>query len=251
MSRHRNAPIAVVAPSSTAASTAAVSAAAALISGCLAGCGGMQHIRPHTARHREYEPGAYEQASTSVSEGSLWQDGSRGLFADFRAGRVGDLVTVRIDEDPHAMGGAGTQVDREANYSLGVDGLFGLTTALARAYPDLDPTRLVGLMSSSSFDGHGQTSRSSRLEAAVAVRVRRVLPNGDLFVEGTKVLLVNDEELHIYLSGVIRPQDIAQDNSISSGSIADAEVEFTGRGDLSQTQRQGWLARLLAEITPF
>lgn len=215
------------------------------------GCGGTQHIRPHTARHREYEPGAYEQASTSVSEGSLWQDGSRGLFADFRAGRVGDLVTVRIDEDPHAMGGAGTQTERSSEIQMGVDGLFGLTTALARAYPDLDPTQLVGLMSSSSFDGHGQTTRSSQLTASIAVRVRRVLPNGDLFVEGTKVLLVNDEELHIYLSGVIRPQDIAQDDSISSGSIADAEIEFAGRGDLTQTQRQGWLARLLNEIAPF
>lgn len=217
----------------------------------LVGCADMQHIRPHTARRRQYDDGDYASAPASVSTGSLWQDSSRGLFADFRAASVGDLVTVEIDENPQAIGDARTQTSRDSSYQLGVNGLFGLTQALSAAYPGLDPSRLLGLVGSSSFDGNGSTTRSSRLQASVAVRVRRVLPNGDLFVEGTKVLLVNDEELHIYLSGVVRPQDIGQDNTVSSGRIADAEVEFTGRGDLTQTQRQGWLARILTEVMPF
>jgi len=217
----------------------------------IAGCGEVQHIRPHTARHRDYDPGNYESATRATSDGSLWQESSRGLFADFRAAQVGDIVTVHIDENPHAIGDAQTQTQRDSQYSLGINGLFGLTAALASAYPDLDPSNLLGLVGSSQFDGRGSTRRSSDLQASIAVRVREVLPNGDLFIEGTKILLVNDEELHIYLSGVIRPQDIRQDDSVSSGQIADAEIEFSGRGDLTQTQRQGWLARILQEITPF
>jgi flagellar L-ring protein FlgH len=217
----------------------------------LTACGEIHHVRPHTARHREYDEGDYERAPAAVSDGSLWQDTSRGLFADFRAGQVGDLVTIRIDENPQAMGDASTQLQRDSSFSLGLEGLFGLTTALARAYPDLDASRLIGLVGSSSFDAQGRTARGSRLEASIAVRVRRVLPNGDLFIEGTKVLLINEEELHIYLSGVIRPQDIGQDNSVGSGQIADAEIEFTGRGDLTQNQRQGWLAQILNNVTPW
>jgi flagellar L-ring protein precursor FlgH len=106
-------------------------------------------------------------------------------------------------------------------------------------------------MSSTSFDGKGDTTRSSRVQAAMAVRVKKQLPNGDLFVEGTKVLMVNEEELHIYVSGVVRPEDIAQDNSVASSVIADAQIEFVGRGVLTDNQHQGWLTRFLTQINPF
>ena len=214
-------------------------------------CGETQHIRPHVARHRDYDPGTYEEEPHATSAGSLWRDTSRGLFADFRAAHVGDLLTVLIDENPRAAGDATTRSEREGSYSMGIDGLFGLTAAIARAYPDLDPHQLIGLASSSSFQGGGSTERSSRIRASIAVRVRRVLPNGDLFVEGTKVLLVNEEELHIYVSGVVRPADIAQDNSVSSSRLADAEIEFAGRGGLTDAQRPGWLAQILMQVAPF
>jgi flagellar L-ring protein precursor FlgH len=215
------------------------------------GACGPSHIGPFSPRVRHYRPGRYDAGSRPVSQGSLWEENGRGLFADFRATRVGDLVTIRIDETPRASGDASTTMDRQSDMSAGVGGLFGITTALARAYPDLDPSKLIELASSSSFAGTGDTERSSRVQASIAVRVYRVLPNGDLYVEGTKVLLVNDEELHIYISGVIRPEDIEQDNSVRSSLIADAQVEFTGRGVLTDNQEQGWLARILSAINPF
>jgi flagellar L-ring protein FlgH len=79
----------------------------------------------------------------------------------------------------------------------------------------------------------------------------QVLPSGDLFIEGTKVLMVGEEEHHIYVSGVVRKIDIAEDDTIPSSRIADAEIEYTGRGDISDTQRRGWLGRLLSKIWPF
>jgi flagellar L-ring protein precursor FlgH len=214
------------------------------------GCGEVQHIRSHHARRRDYDPGQYEEAPRAVSSGSLWLEGSRGLFADFRAARAGDLVTVVIDENPRATGDATTRTGRESSFEMGVQGLFGLTTALAQAYPDLDPEQLVGLMGGASFEGGGSTGRSSRLRASIAVRVRNVLPNGDLFVEGTKVLMVNEEELHIYVSGVVRPADIVEDNSVSSARLADAEIEFAGRGGITDANHPGWLHQLLMQVSP-
>lgn len=225
---------------------AALLAASVLTIGC-----GPTHIRAHTPRSRNYEPGEYERAAEAVSEGSLWQDSSRSLFADFRANRVGDLVSIRVDESPQASGESSTDMERESSMGFGVPNFFGFTQALTAAYPEIDPTKLVELMSSSSFSGTGDTQRGSRVRASIAVRVKQVLPNGDLFVEGTKIIMVNDEELHIYVSGVIRPQDIQQDNSISSALVADAQIEFTGRGPLTDNQQQGWLTRLLQAINPF
>ncbi len=227
-------------------------AGATLLAACtLSGCGEVQHIRSHTARHRDYDPGAYEEEPHAVSQGSLWRDTSRGLFADFRAAHVGDLVTVVIDESPTATGDAQVQTDRQQSYEMGVDGLFGLTAAIARAYPDLNPEQLIGLVSHNTFQGGGSTARSSRIHASIAARVRRVLPNGDLFVEGTKVLMINDEELHIYVSGVVRPADIIEDNSVSSARLADAEIEFSGRGGVTDATHPGWLAQILQQIAPF
>lgn len=212
---------------------------------------GPQHIRPFTVRHRAYQAGRYDSGSRPVSTGSLWEANGRGLFADFRATRVGDLVTIRIDETPEASGDASTQMQRDSSMSAGATSFLGITTALARAYPTLDPSQLLNLASQTNFDGAGETGRASRVRASIAVRVQRHLPNGDLYVEGTKVLLVNDEELHIYISGVIRPEDIEQDNSVRSSLIADAQIEFTGRGVLTDNQTQGWLTRLLSALNPF
>ena len=76
-------------------------------------------------------------------------------------------------------------------------------------------------------------------------------PNGDLYLEGTKVILINAEEYHLYISGLVRPSDIAQDNTVASNRVADAQVEFTGRGDVADQQRKGWFGRMWDTINPF
>lgn len=212
---------------------------------------GPSHIAPYTARHRDYQPGEYEREPEEVSPGSLWQDSSRSLVADFRASRVGDLVTIRVNESPKAAGDAATDMDRASSQSFGASQLLGFAQSLRDAHPDIDTEQLISLMSQTQFSASGETTRGSRVQAAIAARVRRQMPNGDLFIEGTKVLMVNEEELHIYVSGVVRPQDIEQDNSVMSSLIADAQIEFTGRGSLTDNQRQGWFSRLMSAINPF
>jgi flagellar L-ring protein precursor FlgH len=202
-------------------------------------------------KERKYKEGKYETGLQPVTSGSLWPENGRGLFADFRAYRVGDLVTIRIDESSEAAGDASTKLDRESSESLGVPNFLGLTTALAKSYPDINPEALVEWMGKSNFRGQGDTSRDTRVTGSIAVRVKRVLPNGDLFVEGTKVILINDEEVHIYISGAIRAEDIDSLNAVSSSAIADAQIEFSGRGVLSENQQRGWFSRLFAKIRPF
>jgi flagellar L-ring protein FlgH len=225
---------------------------ALVIAGVLGGCG-PQHVRPFTPRERVYKEGAYaaRSAAAKSSNGSLWSDASGGYLEDTRAVRVGDVVTIRVGEHADARGGATTKLSKGASREAGVDALLGLVPAIQKAYPNIDPTRLIELMASSDFTGDGQTRRAGQLTARIAVRVVRELPNGDLFVEGTKVVLINQEEYHLYVSGVARPSDIEPDNSVDSARLADAQVEFTGRGDVADQVDRGFLTKLLDSINPF
>jgi flagellar L-ring protein precursor FlgH len=217
-------------------------------------CGGAANtIAAYKPRQRQYEAGPYAQHEPGAkpSDGSLFSEAKGGYLEDTRAVRVGDVVVVRIDESADAHGGATTKTSKESNAQAGATALFGLTQALQKAYPGVDSSRLLEYAAKSNFVGMGDTSRKGVLQGSIAVRVARELPNGDLYVEGTKIVLINNEEYHLYLSGVARPADIAQDNSIPSSRIADAQVEFTGRGDVADQQRKGWLARFFDTINPF
>jgi flagellar L-ring protein FlgH len=107
------------------------------------------------------------------------------------------------------------------------------------------------MASSFDYEGSGKTERAGKLSGLIGVRVKQELPNGDLFVEGTKVVMINHEEQHLYVSGVIRTADIAPDNSVDSSLISDARVEFTGRGDINDQVERGWLTKILDFVNPF
>lgn len=213
---------------------------------------GPRHVQPFTPRQRVYNPGDYAQkeASSKPSVGSLFSDANPGYLQDTRAVRVGDFVIIHINESADAQGDSNTNLSRDGSGSTGFDSLLGIVPALKRAYPDMDTTKLISFASKAGFVGSGTTERKGQLSGDIAVRVVREMPNNDLFIEGTKVVLINNEEYHLYLSGLVRPTDIGQDNSIQSTRIADAQIEFTGRGDLADQQRKGWLARLLDTFNP-
>ena len=218
----------------------------------LTGCG-PNHIQPFTARDRKYEPGEYAalRADARPSRGSIYSEAQPGYLEDTRALRVGDVVMVRINENAQAQGGAHTNLKKDTSRSAGIDSLLGLMPALKKAYPNINPAELVKMASSLDFDGSGKTERAGKLNGLIGVRVKQSLPNGDLFVEGTKVVMINHEEQHLYVSGVIRTSDIAPDNSVDSSLIADARVEFTGRGDINDQVERGWLNKILDFVNPF
>jgi flagellar L-ring protein precursor FlgH len=128
----------------------------------------------------------------------------------------------------------------------------GMLAALTKPSTRMSiPAQLFATESEMSFTGSGKIARKGTLSATLPVRVKQELGNGDLYVEGTKVVMVGEEEHHIYLSGIVRTADIADDNTVPSSRIADAEIEYTGRGDVSDQQRRGWGSRLLARVWPW
>ena len=208
------------------------------------------HIAPYVPKHRKLDPGSFGDRSRPAN-GSLYAEGANGFFEDPIASRIGDILVIKIDEKDLATHTADATLNKADDTSYGMPAALGFAAALAKKYPGVDPAKLFETTSSQKFSGNGAVARKGQVTATLPVRVRQVLPSGDLFVEGTKVLKVNDEELHIYVSGVIRPEDIAQDNSVRSSVVADAEIEFVGRGVLSDNQSQGWLTRLLSAVNPF
>jgi flagellar L-ring protein precursor FlgH len=212
------------------------------------------HIASYTPKHREYALDL--QASKEdepQSEASLWHPGRPAsmLFTDARALRVNDLVVIKIEEVANAKRSADTDLDRESSSAAQVTAFLGLMSKLKKINGSIDPTLSVGGSSNTSFKGEGQTARTEYLTATVPAMVRKVLTNGNLFVEGHRVILVNNEEQHFYISGVVRPIDIDQENSVKSSMVADAEIEFVGAGVLTDNQRQGWFSRYLGWLWPF
>jgi flagellar L-ring protein precursor FlgH len=210
------------------------------------------HIGDYVPKQRDYEPGKYAASDPSFapSPGSLFSDAQRGYFEDLRSSRVGDIVLIEIDEQADASGDSSTDLARTGSLDMGIGNVFGLLTAVKAAMPELDPSHMLSFFNESDFPGRGNTSRKGTLRGRIAVRISKQMPNGDLFLEGTKVIMINNEEYHLYVSGLARAVDIAADNSVASSRIADAEVEFTGRGDLADQQRKGLLGRALDKVNP-
>jgi flagellar L-ring protein precursor FlgH len=196
-------------------------------------------------------------------DGSLWPvSGDIGsLFVDTKARRVGDIVTVQVEESSSATNEANTETGRGSSLEAGIDKLFGLETwwperVLDKADDDLPKINPFGNPSvkgslNSSFDGSGKTTRKGDLTAYITCRVTDVMPNGNLRIVGSREVLVNHETQLIILSGVIRPRDIDQDNTILSTFVADAKIAYSGSGIIDDRQRPGWLANMLDSLWPF
>ncbi len=215
----------------------------------LTGCAGA----PKKDAARMPVPSPKEEARTA---GSLWagETSRSSLFTDTRARGVGDIVTVRVSENSKGTKSATTDTSRKSSTAAGITDFFGapLDFGLDKLYGNrggFSPT--VAADSSISFKGDGNTSRSSLLEADITARVIELLPNGNLAIEGRREIVVNNEEQIMVLSGVIRPEDISSSNTVLSTYIADARIEYTGKGILADKQSPGWFIRILDKVWPF
>jgi len=207
------------------------------------------HIAPYKPKRRTFDAGDY--AGPRVASGGSLYNGGGGLFEDDIANRVGDILIIRIDERDAASREGSTKLDKKDAATYGVPAAVGILARLQAKYPDVDPGQLFATESAMTFNGSGASTRKGQLTATLPVRVKKELGNGDLFVEGTKVVMVGNEEQHIYVSGIVRRRDIAEDNSVPSSRVADAEIEYTGRGDINDQQRRSWGSRLFAKAWPF
>jgi flagellar L-ring protein FlgH len=186
-----------------------------------------------------------------TSHASLWQDSGADLFKDARAGRVGDVVTVRISIKDQASLNNSTTTKRDANRELNITNTMGLTYQPSglnvQSQGQLDPK----IQSTTKSDGQGAVQRSESIDLLVGAVVTSVLPNGNLVVSGRQEVLVNREVRELLVSGIIRSRDIATDNSISYEKIAEARISYGGRGNVSEMQQPGWGQQMLDKFGPF
>jgi flagellar L-ring protein precursor FlgH len=183
---------------------------------------------------------------------SLWQPGSRSFFRDPRAAKIGDILTVTIDIGDQAKIANTTSRSTSASENAGVTNFLGLESRLPAILPDaVDPSNLVDLGSDSSSTGTGSVDRSETINLTVAAVVVQVLPNSNLVIQGQQEVRVNNEVRVLLVSGVVRPEDIASNNTIRHTQIAEARISYGGRGQITDVQQPRYGQQFFDIIWPW
>jgi flagellar L-ring protein FlgH len=184
-----------------------------------------------------------------VEPEALWRSGSRAFFKDQRASQVGDVVTIVVNMNDAATLNDGTTATRASSESAGMPNLFGLESLLPKTI--VDPSKLLSISSGNSNVGTGQIQRNEAVTVSLAGVITQVLPNGNLVVMARQEFRVNNELRVLRVSGVIRPQDIASDNTVQHNRMAEARIEYGGRGELTDVQAPRWGQQVMDVLLPF
>ena len=207
----------------------------------LAGCSSLQP----TVRPAPYDeaPALTRSAPPRGSSGGVFNpDSSISLVSDSRAFRVGDIVTVILQETTQASKSAGTTLAKDSSVGIASPSLLGKTF----------PKAGVDISAERGFKGDAQSTQQNALSGAITVIVQEVMPNGLLKVAGEKVLTLNQGEEFVHLRGFLRAADIDANNMVSSQRIANARIAYGAQGTLADTNRPGWLTRFfLGPLMPF
>ncbi len=179
--------------------------------------------------------------------GSLWPVGSqeRGMTADHRAQRTGDILTVEVAEIANATSAQTKSSNRDSSVE---DAISQFVFSKGLTHNGETPAMTFG--GKSTYTGGGQVNNSQSLTARAAVLVTDVLPNGTLVIEGTRRITFSGETQYVVLHGLVRPDDVSAGNTILSSNVADARVEFVSEGTLTDAQKRGWLAKLYEKLRP-
>ncbi|HEY1932291.1 MAG TPA: flagellar basal body L-ring protein FlgH [Acetobacteraceae bacterium] len=180
---------------------------------------------------------------------ALWRQGSRAFFKDQRASAVGDVVTIVVDMNDAATLNNVTSATRASGESAGVPNFFGMEALLPKTI--VDPSKLMSISSGNNNVGTGQIQRNETVTLRLAGEVTQVLPNGNLVVVARQEFVVNSELRELRVSGVIRPQDIASDNTVTHDRMAEARIEYGGRGQLTDIQTPRWGQQVMDILLPF
>jgi flagellar L-ring protein precursor FlgH len=193
-----------------------------------------------------YKDGSSPQAAHPP--GSVWSQNAlySNLGMDLRASRVNDLVNIVVTETFSAVANGDVKTQRQSTAQSNIAQLAGITKTTGPL------ANLLGTNTQTQLQGTGETSRGAVLTANLSARVTHVLPNGYLVIEGTKRVQVSSENQVVTVRGVIRPVDLAPNNSISSNLIAQMEIQVSGKGVINDTiHRPNILYRILLGILPF
>lgn len=190
--------------------------------------------------------------NVDMASGSLFGRGDNPLFSDKKAMNVNDLVTVIIQENTSQSTSANRASSKSNNSNLS-GGTLTAGGGLSSAANTISDYTNIGFQTNSTanYTGTGSQSRSESFATTISTRVIKILSNGNYFIEGSRELLINGEKQLIQISGVIRPYDIGQDNTIDSRYIADAKILYKTEGDVATSTKKPWGTRFFETIWPF
>ena len=192
------------------------------------------------------------EATPQRISNSLWRNGARAFFADQRASKVGDILTVLITIDDSANITNGTTRERKTANTLGIPHLFGLESSLGKILPKAyDPANAIATNGDNQLTGTGQIQRLDQINLTLAAVVTKVLPNGNLVIQGRQEMKTNNELRELTVAGVVRPEDISSSNTISHTQIAEARIAYGGKGDLQRSSQTPPGQALLETFSPF
>jgi len=211
----------------------------------LAGCASQPPIKPDPQFNAAMPPEP-SQHNPVQSNGAIFQSGQvDNMFADARPYRVGDILTVILEESMQASKSAQTSTGKSQDTAITPPNVLGLSGPLLE--------RLNAQISGErDFAGDGESSQQNTLNGQITVTVARVLSNGNLVIRGQKWIGINQGSEFIKLAGMVRPQDIAPDNTVMSTRVANAKIAYGGEGVINESNNMGWLARFFnSPVFPF
>lgn len=210
---------------------------------------GVPEIEPSLAMPPDRATRDGSPDSSPAASASLFRNGAGALFRGQRATRMGDILTIRINIADKADIGNNTSRTRGGSESGGVGQLLGIEPI--KKILGADAGKTLETNSTSRFGGGGTTARSETINMTMAGIVTQVLPNGNLMIRARQEVRVNFEMRELILTGLIRPEDIARDNSIQHSQIAEARVIYGGRGQLTDAQQARWGQQIYDALFPF
>lgn len=197
-----------------------------------------------------------EEEDNFGNPGSIFGKGDNLLFSDRRAMQLNDLVTVIINQTAQASSTANKNLNESSSATLNGPSITfgGPSQSIGRLANKANNLTSFGISTgenTSSFQGAGSQNRQEAFSTTIAARIIKVLQNGNYFIEGRREVLINGEKQIIHLSGVVRPVDIARDNTIESRFIADAKIMYDTQGELKKNTEKGWGTKLIESVWPF
>ena len=185
-------------------------------------------------------------------QNSLWASNRQTFFKDQRATSVGDIITVMVEMQDKAELDNETERSRSSNENAELPALLGYEEALDAVLPEsVDPGNLTDFGSGSSNSGSGTIDREEKIEVQLAALVTQILPNGNMVIHGRQEVLVNFEKRILEIDGVIRPQDITIENTVSYEKIAEARIIYGGEGQITDVQQPRYGQQLYDIVFPF
>ena len=184
---------------------------------------------------------------------SLWtgpNNSERSMFADHKASRTGDILTVLVSEVANTQSSQSKKSNKSSSIDAGIS-QFLFPPAISSIGTKGGALPATKLAAKSDFTGGGEVNNTQSLTARAAVLVTDVLPNGNLVIEGVRVVNFSGETQFVVLHGLVRPEDVTSGNTVISSNVADVRIEFISEGSLTDAQKKGWLTKVYDKLRPY